>query len=102
MLHLQGEGWILLCAGGVTRLADRPDKLTVFSFFLSRRLVLPLLQSYLTAGDFTPWQKFRTSVRANAVGYLSIGVIAAGLLIYITVRNNLSASGLEQVRPAEG
>ena len=60
-------------------------------------LVLPLGQTYLTAGDFTPWQKFKTAVRANAVAYIPIGVIAAILLVYIAIKNHLDASGLEQV-----
>eukprot|EP00045_Choanoeca_perplexa_P005641 m.47452 g.47452 ORF g.47452 m.47452 type:complete len:696 (+) comp13225_c0_seq1:95-2182(+) len=60
-------------------------------------LALPLLQTYLLAGDFTPWQKFKTSVRANALAYISIGVITAVLLVYIAIKKHLTASGLEQI-----
>eukprot|EP00730_Choanoeca_flexa_P002865 TRINITY_DN11211_c0_g1_i6.p1 TRINITY_DN11211_c0_g1~~TRINITY_DN11211_c0_g1_i6.p1 ORF type:complete len:721 (+),score=166.73 TRINITY_DN11211_c0_g1_i6:90-2252(+) len=60
-------------------------------------LVLPILQSYLLAGDFTPWQKFKTSVRSNAVAYISLGIITAVLLVYIAIKKHLTASGLEQI-----
>ncbi|EDQ90121.1 uncharacterized protein MONBRDRAFT_18680 [Monosiga brevicollis MX1] len=60
-------------------------------------LILPIGQTYFTAGDFTPAQKLKTALRANAVTYVSLGVIAAILLIYIAIRNDLDSAGLEQI-----
>lgn len=49
------------------------------------------MQSYMQAGDFTPMQRLKSALRANAVAYISLGVLAAALLIYIAAKNHLNA-----------
>ena len=54
------------------------------------RLVLPIMQTYMTAGDFTVGQRLKTSLKANAVAYLSLGLIAFILIIYLSVKKHMT------------
>ena len=44
----------------------------------------------MTAGDFTPWERCKTSLKENALIYGSLLVLAGAFLIYIVVKNNLT------------
>jgi hypothetical protein len=58
---------------------DRTDH---FLFVKTGRFVLPLMQSYTKAGDFTVKGKLRSSLIDNAIYYGSYLIIATILLIY--------------------
>eukprot|EP00049_Salpingoeca_infusionum_P004216 m.75846 g.75846 ORF g.75846 m.75846 type:complete len:716 (+) comp12462_c0_seq2:3712-5859(+) len=60
-------------------------------------LVLPILQSYSIAGDFTVWQRLKSALKSNAYSYLSLGLLSLVLLIYLTVKSGMSISGLRQL-----
>lgn len=49
-------------------------------------LIMPLMQSYLKAGDFTVKGKFRAAVIDNAIYYGSYLFICGILLIYLTLQ----------------
>ena len=55
------------------------------------RILLPLLQSYMNAGDFTPWDKFKASLKENAMVYGSLGVLAAAFLIYLFATHSVTS-----------
>ncbi|XP_019171619.1 PREDICTED: LMBR1 domain-containing protein 2 homolog A-like isoform X2 [Ipomoea nil] len=62
-----------------------------WSTFLLTWAVVPILQGYEDAGDFTMTEKLRTSARVNLVYYLCVGSIGLfGLLLLITLRKNWS------------
>lgn len=73
------------------------DYWTVINYLalLMTWVVLPLMQSFMTAGDFTVWDKTKTSLKENGILYGSVGVLAAGFLIYIIVKDNLTAATLQ-------
>lgn len=50
-------------------------------------LIMPLMQSYLKAGDFTFKGKLRSAVIDNAIYYGSYLFICGFLLIYVTVKS---------------
>lgn len=50
------------------------------------RLVLPLMQSYIKAGDFTIRGKLKSALIDNAIYYGSYLFICGILLIYIALR----------------
>jgi len=52
-------------------------------------LILPVIQSFSQAGEFTFWGKLKTSVRDNAIYYCSYILIAIILLVYIYSRSDL-------------
>eukprot|EP00054_Salpingoeca_dolichothecata_P021195 m.135197 g.135197 ORF g.135197 m.135197 type:complete len:713 (-) comp23900_c0_seq1:167-2305(-) len=60
-------------------------------------LILPLMESYISAGDFTFGQKMKSSLKENLYVYISAGILFAVLLIYVAAKSHLDASGLKQV-----
>jgi len=57
--------------------------------FLSRAVV-PLLQDYEDAGDFTVAERLKTSIHRNLVFYLIVGSIGLiGLILLVIMRRNL-------------
>eukprot|EP00050_Salpingoeca_kvevrii_P016752 m.58389 g.58389 ORF g.58389 m.58389 type:complete len:715 (+) comp7140_c0_seq1:132-2276(+) len=59
--------------------------------------ILPLMESYMSAGDFTFLQKFKSAVRENALVYLSAGALFFVLFCYIAIVNKLSSSDIKQI-----
>ena len=52
-------------------------------------LVLPLMQSFSQAGEFTPWGKLKSSLWDNMIFYTSYLFIAIILLVYISLQPEL-------------
>uniref|UniRef100_A0A5B7APM4 Putative LMBR1-like membrane protein isoform 2 n=1 Tax=Davidia involucrata TaxID=16924 RepID=A0A5B7APM4_DAVIN len=64
-----------------------------WSTFLLTWAVVPIIQGYEDAGDFTVTERLRTSVHVNLVFYLCVGSIALfGLILFIILRKNRSVS----------
>ncbi|XP_052205972.1 uncharacterized protein LOC127810495 isoform X2 [Diospyros lotus] len=62
-----------------------------WSTFLLTWAVVPILQGYEDAGDFTVAERLKTSVRVNLVFYLCVGSIGLfGLILLIILRKNWS------------
>ena len=53
-------------------------------------LLLPIMQSYVYAGDFTIWGKIKTALYENALWYGSYLLIFGALLIYVAVKPELT------------
>lgn len=53
-------------------------------------LIMPLMQSYLKAGDFTMKGKFRSALLDNAIYYGSYLLICGVLLVYIAMKPDVS------------
>ena len=58
----------------------------VFFLLLYTRFVLPLMQSYTKAGDFTVKGKLKSALIDNAIYYGSYLIIATILLIYLAAK----------------
>lgn len=56
-------------------------------------LILPIMQSYATAGDFTILGKTKTALIANALYYSSYLLIFIVCLVYVAVKPNLHING---------
>ena len=56
-----------------------------------------MLESYLCAGDFSMWGKFLTACKENAIMNGIYAVFGSALIIYIAVKDNLNAAGLQSV-----
>ncbi|XP_057541843.1 uncharacterized protein LOC130820472 [Amaranthus tricolor] len=66
-----------------------------WSTFLLTWAVVPLIQGYEDAGDFTMTERLKTSVHVNLVFYLIVGSIGLiGLILLITMRRNLEGGVL--------
>lgn len=60
-----------------------------------RRVVVPTIQGYEDAGDFTVTERLKTSIHENLVFYLCIGSIGLfGIVLLILLRRNWFASYL--------
>ena len=57
------------------------------------RLILPIMQSYSYAGEFTVRGKIKTALYENALWYGSYLVIFGILLIYVIVKPELHLDG---------
>lgn len=58
-------------------------------FILSNRLVVPLIQGFEDAGDFTLVERLKTSIHANLVFYAILGLVGLlGLILLITMRKS--------------
>lgn len=53
-------------------------------------LLLPIMQSYVYAGDFTVWGKIKTAIYENLLWYGSYLVIFGALLVYVAIKPELS------------
>lgn len=60
-------------------------------------LILPIMQSYSMAGDFTTVDKLKSAVRANLIYYSSFGAIFIVLLIYVIFKSGLDFAGLKVI-----
>lgn len=60
-------------------------------------LLLPIMESYMSAGDFTPGRKMVSALKEYAIINSIFAVIGFSFLIYIAVRNNLDMNGLKSV-----
>lgn len=59
------------------------------------RAVVPTIQSYEDAGDFTVTERLKTSIRANLVFYVCVGSIGLiGLILLILMRGKWFVSYL--------
>jgi hypothetical protein len=59
------------------------------------RVVVPTIQGYEDAGDFTVTERLKTSIHANLVFYLCVGSIGLfGLVLLVLLRRNWFASYL--------
>ena len=57
------------------------------------RLILPLMQSYANAGDFTVGGKIKSSLVENAIYYGTYLLIFGVCLIYIAIKPNIHLDG---------
>lgn len=76
------------------------SKLWRFIYWSSQFLtwiILPLMQSYSMAGDFTSWDKFKSALRANLIYYSSYGAIFLILLVYVVFKNGLDFDSLRVI-----
>ena len=65
--------------------------------FLSRTVV-PLIQGFEDAGDFTMTERLKTSVHVNLVFYLILGAIGfIGLILLIMMHKHRLVSGLAKI-----
>ncbi|XVF01541.1 hypothetical protein REPUB_Repub04eG0097900 [Reevesia pubescens] len=65
--------------------------LTYWSTFLLTWAVVPTIQGYEDAGDFTMAERLKTSIHGNLVFYLCVGSIGiVGLILFIIFRKNWS------------
>lgn len=60
-------------------------------------LVLPIMQSYSMAGDFSTLDKLKSALRANLIYYTSIGAIFTILLIYVMFKNGIDFANLKVI-----
>ncbi|XP_019171618.1 PREDICTED: LMBR1 domain-containing protein 2 homolog A-like isoform X1 [Ipomoea nil] len=90
---------IILVPADIWTTLGNHDRIVIYFFwiwsywstFLLTWAVVPILQGYEDAGDFTMTEKLRTSARVNLVYYLCVGSIGLfGLLLLITLRKNWS------------
>ena len=72
--------------------AVRTTLLHFFNFlpWMLFRLILPLLSSYVAAGEFTIGGKIKTALFENAVIYGTLGLLFGVLLIYVVASKHLS------------
>ena len=64
-------------------------KVVYWSSQLLTWLILPLMQSYSQAGEFTRWGKLRSALWDNAIFYSSYILIALILLVYVATQPSL-------------
>lgn len=57
------------------------------------RIVLPIMQSYAYAGDFTVKGKIKTALFENLLWYGSYLIIFIGLLLYVVFHPGLHLDG---------
>lgn len=57
------------------------------------RIILPMMQSYAKAGDFSVAGKIKTSLIENAIYYGSYLIIFGVLLIYLLIRPDIQIDG---------
>lgn len=60
-------------------------------------LLLPIMQSYSMAGDFTTTDKLKSAIRANFIYYSSFGAIFVVLLIYVIFKNGFDFANLKVI-----
>ena len=57
------------------------------------RLVMPMMQSYIKAGDFTVKGKLKSAIIDNAIYYGSYLLICGVLLIYLALKPGIDLDG---------
>jgi hypothetical protein len=64
----------------------------LYLFFITR-ILLPMMQSYSNAGDFTVLGKIKSALIENAIFYGTYLAIFGVCLIYVAVRPDISIDG---------
>lgn len=64
-------------------------KCLINPILLFSRIILPIMQSYSTAGDFTVAGKIKTALIENAIYYGSYLLIFGVILIYVVAKADL-------------
>ena len=75
-------------------------KLWRFIYWISQFLtwlLLPIMQSYSMAGDFTTIDKIKSALRANVIYYSTIGAIFTTLSIYVIFKSGLDFASLKVI-----
>lgn len=76
-----------------TRLIEKHKLIVLYYIISLNRAVVPLIQGYEDAGDFTVKARLRTSLHGNLVFYLSLGSVAlSGLILLIALNKFWFAS----------
>ena len=70
-----------------------PHKLITSSSVYCCRLILPMMQSYSNAGDFTVIGKIKSALIENAIFYGTYLLIFGICLIYVAARPDLDIDG---------
>lgn len=73
----------------VTCMQHCPCKCPIYPILLFFRIILPIMQSYSTAGDFTVAGKIKTALIENAIYYGSYLLIFGVILIYVVAKADL-------------
>lgn len=60
-------------------------------------LILPVMQSYSMAGNFTKLEKLKAAIRANLIYYSSFGAIFMVLLIYVFFKSGIDFASLKVI-----
>nr|GMC83523.1 LMBR1 domain-containing protein 2 homolog A-like isoform X1 [Ipomoea batatas] len=90
---------IILVPADIWTTLGNHDRIVIYFFwiwsywstFLLTWAVVPILQGYEDAGDFTVTERLRTSARVHLLYYLTVGSIGLfGLTLLITLRKNWS------------
>eukprot|EP00850_Spirogloea_muscicola_P000577 SM000002S05657 [mRNA] locus=s2:1440309:1445495:+ [translate_table: standard] len=68
--------------------------LSYWSAFFLTWLIIPLLQGYEDAGDFTHKERLKTSIRSNLILYASVGLVAITGVTLLIVTHEIDWSGL--------
>lgn len=64
-----------------------------FTFILTY-VIIPVVQEYVVAGDFSKCGRFKTSMRLNLLFYIIIAVVVAGALAYVIFGAGMTFSDL--------
>ena len=62
--------------------------------FLMTYIIIPIVQEYIAAGEFTVLTRLKASIYVNLVFYLILGVIALGALAYVVIGAGLDVWAL--------
>jgi hypothetical protein len=66
------------------------------------RVLFPVLQSYVLAGEFTVFEKLRTAIKENLIFYVVAGVIGGVFIIWLAVKQGFGFAELKSVGQAAG
>lgn len=72
-------------------------RVVFWSLQLLTWIILPHVGSYLSAGDFTFWQKLKSSLKENAIINGSLALLVVALLVYMVVAQHLTKDALAQI-----
>lgn len=75
-------------------------KLWRFIYWTSQFLtwiLLPIMQSYSMAGDFTTYERIKSAIRRQFIYYTSIGLIFFVLLVYVGLQSGLDFANLKVI-----
>lgn len=83
--------WLISkCLFCIFRQTNKYDSTSISSNTLQHAFIVPLMQSYLKAGDFTFKGKFKAAIIDNAIYYGSYLFICGILLVYIALKPDVS------------
>jgi len=75
-------------------------KLWRFIYWTSQFLtwfLLPVMQSYSMAGDFTTIEKLKSALKSNLIYYSTIGAIFTTLLVYVIIKSGFDLPNLKVI-----